>query len=585
MKALIFNSGTGSRMGDMAPCKCLVEVAAGVTILDTQIQALLNCGIQNLYMTTGHNADVLSSYIGEHYPNEQITLIHNSVFDQTNYIYSIHLARDFIYDDDIILLHGDLIFEQNVLHDVISSDKSVMVIDTTMPLPEKDFKAVVKNGLIKHVGVEQLTDSVYAQPLYKLLHRDWVLWLDEIDRFCSIGNTNVYAENAFNNISNTFNLYPLDVTGRKCFEIDTPDDLATGIEVYQNMPDRQQTTYFGYGSFGKIHEILSKYSIFKPLVIYDNSLAYLINELVFNKITFNNFASNPDINDVMKGIELFEKEQCDFIISIGGGSAIDVAKGVKMLDFSGSGKAGKLREAPRATSLAIPTTAGTGSESTCFAVLYRDGEKLSVEHPNLLPDHVILDADFISTLPLYHKKSALLDALCQAIESLWAKGKTKESITYALSAINIIYENADGYMNNDQRCAQRMLQAANLAGKAINIGKTTAAHAMSYKLTNLFGIAHGHAVALCLVPVWNHLIKSDFTPENLCTEDYEKFLKFFIKLGMDNGGEISPSPCQLQELTESVNVQRLGNHPVELSKNELNALYSEILGVVKINEC
>jgi len=580
MKALILNSGTGSRMGAITPCKCLVEVDAGVTILDAQIEALLNCGINDLYITTGHNADVLKSYIGEHYPENQITLIYNPLFDQTNYIYSIHLARSHVDDDDILLLHGDLIFEQNVLHDLLAADKSVMVIDTTQPLPEKDFKAVVNNGRVKSVSVNLLTDSVYAQPMYKLLQHDWNLWLGEIEKFCSTGNINVYAENALNEISTSLMLYPLDIKGRKCFEIDNPEDLAYGVEAYQQMPDRLQTTCFRYSSFDKIHEFLCKNSVIKPLIIYDNNLTYLINKLVFNKVTFNSFTPNPDISDVEKAIALFEKEKCDFIISIGGGSAIDVAKGVKMLDFSDSGSAGRLRDTPRAASLAIPTTAGTGSEATCFTVLYKDGEKLSIEHSRFLPEYVILDASFLTTLPEYHKKSAMLDALCQAIESLWAKGKTKESRIYAQNAIDIIYKNADGYINNEPGYAQRMLQAANLAGKAINIGKTTAAHAMSYKLTDHFGIAHGHAVAMCLGPVWAHLIESNHPLEDLTEDDYRKFAKLYDSFNLNYMIKINTNTKIFDELILSINKQRLNNHPVKISEEQLKSMYEEILSLL-----
>jgi len=582
MKALILNSGIGSRMGDIAPCKCLVEIADGVTILDTQIKALLNCDIKDLYITTGHNADVLESYIKSRYPNEQITLIHNPLFNQTNYIYSIQLARDFIGDEDILLLHGDLIFEQNVLFDLLASDKSVMVIDSTLPLPEKDFKAVVTGGRVKHVGIETLTESVYAQPMYKLLQKDWNLWLDEIDRFCKLGNTNVYAENAFNEVSDSIELYPLDVTGRKCFEIDNPDDLAFGKKAYENMPDRLQTTYFGYGAARRLPDILTSLSVKKLFVVCDKGVSNPLwvaqepkNTRPLDTVLFDAFKPNPDVNDVMDGIALFEKSGCDFIISIGGGSAIDVAKGIKMLD---------LCQAPRARSLAIPTTAGTGSESTCFAVLYKDGEKLSVEHKNIMPEYVILDADFLASLPVYQKKCALLDALCQGIESMWAKGKTDESKAYAKSAINAIYENTDGYLAGEQGYAQRMLQAANLAGKAINIGKTTAAHAMSYGISGMFGLPHGHAVALCMTPVWAHLIESDFIIDDLTENDFKQFIDFYNKLMTEEPspcpnkfGTQEPSPCPISELTKAVNLERLGNHPVVLSDDILSAMYGSIL--------
>jgi len=256
---------------------------------------------------------------------------------------------------------------------------------------------------------------------------------------------------------------------------------------------------------------------------------------------------------------LFEKESCDFIVSMGGGSAIDTAKGIK-------------EKMPEIRHLTIPATAGTGSESTRFAVLYRDGEKFSLESDSLLPEYVILDPGYLATLPIYHKKSAALDALCQAIESLWAKAQSPESRAYALGATQILWEDIDAYIAGDQPAALRILQASNLSGKAINISKTTAAHAMSYKLSTLFGIAHGHAVALCLPLVWKHMIAADAVPDVLTQGDYDNFVTLCTQLNLsfEQAGEVA---SMAEELAASVNTQRLGNHPVELSHTMLADMY------------
>jgi phosphoenolpyruvate phosphomutase len=236
MKALILNSGIGKRMGEhtASKCKCMVEIADGVTIIDEQIRRLLNCGIVDFCLTTGPFADALESYIRKGYPGVSFEYVNNPLFTETNYIYSIYLARESLRDD-ILLLHGDLVFSESVLQDVVSSTKSVMVVDTTKPLPPKDFKAVVKDGKVKYVGVDVFDNALYAQPLYKLFKDDWTIWLDEICRFCTDGNTSVYAENALNMISNQLNLYPLDVAGRSCFEIDDLDDLVYARSVYPKL--------------------------------------------------------------------------------------------------------------------------------------------------------------------------------------------------------------------------------------------------------------------------------------------------------------------------------------------------------------
>ena len=565
MKALILNSGIGSRMGNLNTCKCLTELVENVTIFDAQIQAMQRCGIEDFYVTTGSYASKLEAHARNRYPGTKFTFIPNPLYNQTNYIYSIYLARKFVQNNDILLLHGDLVFEQNVLQDIIASNKSVMVVDSAKPLPDKDFKVSVKNNRITEIGVNIFTDAFYSQPLYKLNKKDWTLWLNEIINFCEQGITNVYAENAFNKISSLINLYPFDITGRMCFEVDNKEDLNHARKSYITMPERKQTVYAGYGSIKHLKSIISGAE--KPFIVCSKRGCGQI-PLLRSAVYFNEFTPNPDINEVFAGIELFEKEGCDFIVSFGGGSAIDVAKSINILN----------EKHPRANHSAIPTTAGTGSESTSFAVIYKNGKKLSVEHENILPDYTILDPEFLSTVPTYQKKSTLSDALCQAVESVWARGKTNQSKAYALSAINLIYENINDYLQSNSKSALILLQAANLSGKAINISKTTAAHAMSYKLSDVLGITHGHAVALCLPHVWLHLLTAKKNPPELSYEQYTLFIETMASLKMCNDFQTYNdfpvlTEALLNELAESVNIQRLNNHPVNLSKQELTDMY------------
>jgi len=575
MKALILNSGVGSRMNNLDSNKCFVELAGGITIIDLQISTLLRCGIKEFYITTGYRADKLESIICERYPDVQFTFIYNPLYKETNYIYSIQLARESIRGDDILLLHGDLVFEQSVLQSLLASDISVMVTDSTKPLPEKDFKAVIDNGRIRTIGVDVTSNAVYAQPMYKLLQQDWDLWLDEIDKFCCRGETSVYAENAFNKISSTMMLYPLDVMGRMCFEIDNTEDLAYGKERYIEMPDRLQKVYSGYDSSHHIHDILLNMKVNKPFVVSNMNRQSAFDLFGSNAVYYDEITPNPKHSEVMTGIMAFENEKCDFIVSFGGGSAIDTAKCINMLQIS---NAIELMDKPRACHLCIPTSAGTGSESTCFAVLYIEGEKISVEHDSIIPDYVVLDPFYLTTLPAYHKKSTLLDALCQSIESLWAKGCSPASEVYAFNAMNIIYDNVNGYMDNKQGYALRILQAANMSGTAINISKTTAAHAMSYKLSVVFGLAHGHAVALCLKYIWEHLLESDNTINNLSVEDYHRYIDLCNKLDISyNFASSGYDDKLIGDLVNSVNIARLNNHPVNLSKKELTDIYKKIL--------
>ena len=150
-------------------------------------------------------------------------------------------------------------------------------------------------------------------------------------------------------------------------------------------------------------------------------LAPYINEL--DPVRFSGFTPNPKMEEVMDGVEVFKASGCDTILAVGGGSPIDVAKCIKKYSES---------DAPI---IAIPTTSGTGSESTHFAVVYENGNKLSVAAPDLLPDIVILEPATLKNVPEYTRKATMLDALCHAIESHWAKKATPESKGYAEKAI------------------------------------------------------------------------------------------------------------------------------------------------------
>lgn len=232
MKALILNSGIGKRMGELTKTKnkCMAEISEGITILDWQIRMLERVGISEVVITTGPFAEHLKEYVTGEYPQIHFEFRHNPLYDQTNYIYSIALAEDLLHDD-IILMHGDLVYEESVLKDILDSDTSAMVVDQTLPLPEKDFKAVVKDGKIVKVGIEFFEDAYAAQPLYKLKKEDWQIWLDNILTFCENGTRSVYAENAMNEISGQIEIRPFDVNGRICTEVDNLEDLARVQEM------------------------------------------------------------------------------------------------------------------------------------------------------------------------------------------------------------------------------------------------------------------------------------------------------------------------------------------------------------------
>lgn len=228
MKVLILNSGLGHRMGVLTSehPKCMTEISPTETILSHQLRRISDAGITDVVMTTGYYDNILMEYCRSLDLPLKIMFVNNPRYSETNYIYSIYCAREYLRDDDIILMHGDLVFETSVFEDVVSSETSCMTASSTLPLPEKDFKAVVHNGRIEKVGIEFFTDSLAAQPLYKLRKDEWDVWLDKICEYCESGQTGCYAENALNEVSDKCEIRVLDIKNTLCAEIDTPDDLA-----------------------------------------------------------------------------------------------------------------------------------------------------------------------------------------------------------------------------------------------------------------------------------------------------------------------------------------------------------------------
>ena len=205
----------------------MTEISPRDTILSRQLRQLVDFGIAEVVMTTGYFDQILIDYCNFLHLPLKITFVNNPLYDKTNYIYSIYCAKDSLKDDDILLMHGDLVFENLVLEAVINSPESCMTVSSTLPLPEKDFKAVIKANQIEKVGVNFFENAMAAQPLYKINKGDWAVWMDRIEKFCETGQTQCYAENAFNEVSDRCAITPLDVKYLLCAEIDTPDDLSS----------------------------------------------------------------------------------------------------------------------------------------------------------------------------------------------------------------------------------------------------------------------------------------------------------------------------------------------------------------------
>ena len=361
--------------------------------------------------------------------------------------------------------------------------------------------------------------------------------------------------------------------------------------------------------------ILKEVGCKKLFLVIDSSYPFLnikdaIEALpVEEKIKFSDFTPNPLYEQVCNGIELLKQSKCDTILAVGGGSAIDVAKCIKLAVLAKEGNAAIIPplvstrvecDGTKLPFIAIPTTAGTGSESTHNAVMYYEGAKQTVTNDGVLPDYAVLEPSVLKTLPLYQKKCTMMDALCQGIESWWSVNSTEESYEYSRKTIELIMANWRKYIfENDDKAAIQIMFAANYGGRAINITQTTAAHAFSYKITSLYGLPHGHAVAVCMREIWDYMLSHVEKCIDTRGQDYLSQIFNDIAVAMGVGdpqtarnlfcgilqemelsspvSETAQRSSDIAVLSSSVNPTRLKNNPVELDAITIHKLYEEIV--------
>ena len=294
-----------------------------------------------------------------------------------------------------------------------------------------------------------------------------------------------------------------------------------------------------------------------------------IYQLFKNKLNIQEFelymqiSENPKREEIQKAQDKFKNKNFDTVVAFGGGSVIDFAKAFRFFDK---------RNTPI---IAIPTTAGTGSQATQFAVVYVNGVKTSLDDISIKPDHVIVDSQFVEKAPRYLKACSAMDAYCQAIESFWANGSTEESKEYALEAIRLCYNFLEKAVNTSDSVAnEKMAMAAHLAGRAINISRTTAAHALSYKITSKYNIPHGHAVALSIANLFEQNmdycnIKPILNILNISKEHIKSYFHALMQsINLEDNFE-RLGILNTEEIVDNVNIERLSNNPKKLDKNDL----------------
>ena len=372
-----------------------------------------------------------------------------------------------------------------------------------------------------------------------------------------------------------------------------------------------QKLIFFKGDYSEFDGFLSEKNCRKLFLVCDDSIKFMdsfndhlkqLSSSGIDIIFFRDFQPNPLYESVVKGVEDFRSGSCDCIMAVGGGSAIDVAKCIKLYSHLSckpdNGAWLKAETVPNDIAfIAMPTTAGTGSEATRYAVLYYEDTKQSITSESFIPEAVLVDHNALRSLPLYQKKATMCDALCHAIESFWSVNSTGESKEYSKAAIQGVLANMKGYLANTEEGNAGMLHAAHIAGKAINISQTTAGHAMCYKITSIFHCAHGHAAMLCNRILFQWMLDNtdkciDHRGEEYLKKTLDEIASMFGFEHAKDGAkcleeifeklELSVpevTDADIDVLKTSVNPVRLKNHPIALDVETIEMLYRRILNV------
>ena len=368
----------------------------------------------------------------------------------------------------------------------------------------------------------------------------------------------------------------------------------------------------GIGSLSQLSDIRAEFNA-KTIMIVTGKASYaasgaksLVDAALKDDtvVQFSDFDVNPKIEDAERGVALAIETRVDLIIGIGGGSVMDMAKLMKAF-YTAPEKSKELAKGelvmtdPSIPLVLIPTTAGSGSEATHFAVVYIGLDKYSLASQLLLPDGVILDGSLIASASPYQMACNGLDALAQAIESAWAAGSTKQSREYSFRAVSLCAKYLKEVLAPDasEDALQSMMEAANLAGKAINISKTTAAHAWSYAITSHHSVPHGHAVWLTLPRIFEmHATASAEVVTDprgmkhfqaimtrlidiwgiVSPEDSGRQLKSYLQaINIESDmGKIGANIAEKREfLSKQVNMQRMSNNPVGLTQAHVNQIF------------
>ncbi len=282
------------------------------------------------------------------------------------------------------------------------------------------------------------------------------------------------------------------------------------------MPWRKPQLLKGPGSIDKLPELIKEQRINRVLIVTDSVLSTLgltdslvsgLSRLRIEAIVYDKTVQNPTIDNIEEAFALYKKNGCEAVIAFGGGSPIDCAKGVcarvARPKKSITQLRGLLKIRKRTPMLfAVPTTAGTGSETTLAAVVTdsRTHEKYALNDLSLIPRYAVLDPALTLGLPPHITSTTGMDALTHAVEAYIGRSNTRETRDMAEKAVTLVFENLENVYNNgtDMKAREQMQLASYYAGVAFTRAYVGTVHAIAHALGGLYATPHGLANAVIL---------------------------------------------------------------------------------------
>lgn len=362
---------------------------------------------------------------------------------------------------------------------------------------------------------------------------------------------------------------------------------------------------FGRGRVSEIADVAQSHGWENGLIVtsehfaHDGTAARLI-ESSDGRLTatFSDFSPNPDVTQVDACAALIRERGHGFVVAMGGGSAMDLAKAAASIaltddsiaDYHGTGKALLSEHLPL---IAVPTTAGTGSEVTCVAVLTNRalGRKAPIVSPGFFPAVAIVDPELTVSMPAKVTASCGMDVLSQAIEGYWSKGHQPICDACATHAARLVFEYlpravADGH---DMQAREKMCEASLIAGLAFTLPKTTSSHACSFPLTNIHGIPHGEACGLTL----DWFVRVNKDAQHGRVQDFARALDFAdadamadaihdlkTRIGMRTGlADLRLNDGQIADLVRISRHPNLYNNPVDITDDMLEDMYRHLAAI------